>query len=79
MSYDYDGMVVDLDEGYFIIFAGGTEYQYEIEEHGDLLVGAVENGVSIEYIGGEADETDIENYYKDNYGDDEEDGYTNYD
>ncbi len=64
MSYDYDGIEVDLEAGEFTIFVGGTEYTYDIEEHGDLLVGAAGQGVPMEYKEiEEAESEDIEAYY----------------
>lgn len=80
MSYDYDGMEINLDDGTFTIFAGGVEYTYDIEEHGDLLTGGIENGVAVEYIGldydvGEASVEDIKDYYNSMEYDEEEDRY----
>jgi len=82
MSYDYDGMEVELDDGTFTIFIGSVEYTYEIEEHGDLLIGGIENGVDVEYIGkeydmGEASVEDMDEYYNKelNYNEEEDDRY----
>lgn len=80
MSYDWDGIEVNLDDDTFTIFISGTEYTYNIEEHIDLLTGGKDNGVDVEYIGlnydvGDASEEDIKEYYEDL---DYDDGYDNW-
>mgnify|MGYP006974888945 CR=1 FL=1 len=79
MSYDYDGIEVDFDAGEFTIIVGGAEYTYSIEEHRDLLVGAAENGVHIEYKGdtGEASKEDMQEYYN-NFDEEEDDSFSNW-
>lgn len=59
MSYDYDYVIMDWESDTFIIVVGGSEYEYSISEHGDLLSGALENGVPFsESGGGEGEENE---------------------
>lgn len=60
MSYDYDYLVIDWDNDSFFIVVGGSQYDYSIEEHGDLLYGGLEQGVDYEEVSHVEEEEDYE-------------------
>lgn len=45
MSFDYDYLVIDWEDGTFLIVIGGNSYEYNIADEGHLLYGGLQNGV----------------------------------
>ena len=51
MSYDYDFVVINWDDGVATIMKNGREYSYDLMRVPDLIEGALRNDVPIHEIG----------------------------
>ncbi len=45
MSYDFDLIIIDWDDGVFVLVQGAKQYEYNIDSESNLLEGALMAGV----------------------------------